>query len=154
MTQLKVVNRRNNNALWRAPDYQFTKLFNHSAIALLTGLTFLQVGNSTADLQYRVFGIFIASILPALIIFQIEPSFIMARDIYIREASSKMYSELVFGAVQFIGELPYSLLCATFYYLLWYYPNGFNYHPSRAGYAFLMILVVRSPFLSGEGLDR
>lgn len=60
LTQLKVVLARNNNALWRNPDYQFTKLFNHSAIALLTGLTFLQVGNSTADLQYRVFGYVVA----------------------------------------------------------------------------------------------
>lgn len=81
LTQLRFVVARNNNALWRNPDYQFTKLFNHAIIALIVGLTFLQVGNSTADLQFRVFAIFFASVMPALIISQIEPMWLMARDI-------------------------------------------------------------------------
>jgi hypothetical protein len=62
------------------------------SIALFTSLTFLKVGNTVADLQYRVFAIFIASVMPvssplccivtrvielgyqAIIITQVEPS--------------------------------------------------------------------------------
>ena len=42
------------------------------AIALVVGLTFLQLDNSLRSLQYRVFAIFFTSILPALILAQIE----------------------------------------------------------------------------------
>ena len=61
----------------------------------------------------------------------------MARMIFLREASSKTYSEQVFALAQFLAEMPYSLLCATVYFVLWYFIAGFNSSPDRAGYAFL-----------------
>lgn len=39
-------------------------VFNHISIALCVGLTFLNLGNSVADLQYRVFAIFFVTVLP------------------------------------------------------------------------------------------
>jgi len=36
-------------------------------IALVTSLTFLQLGNQARELQYRVFAIFIVTVLPALV---------------------------------------------------------------------------------------
>lgn len=68
---------------------------------------------------------------------QIEPAFIMARSTYLREASSKMYSQEVFAISQFLAEMPYSTICAVAYYLVWYFINGFNSTSNRAGYAFL-----------------
>lgn len=38
-TQLKVVVTRTFLAFWRSPDYGFTRLFQHIAIALIVGLT-------------------------------------------------------------------------------------------------------------------
>ncbi|KAA1138815.1 hypothetical protein PGTUg99_015044 [Puccinia graminis f. sp. tritici] len=140
--QLKTVLARSSLACYRNADYQFTRLFNHITISLLVGLTFFQVGNGVADLQYRIFSIFIAGVLPILIIAQVEPSFIMARMIFLREASSKTYSEQVFALAQFLAEVPYSLLCATAYFILWYFIAGFNTSSDRAGYAFLMIWMV------------
>ncbi|POW01968.1 hypothetical protein PSTT_12114 [Puccinia striiformis] len=95
--QLKTVLARSSLACFRNADYQFTRLFNHITIGLLVGLTFFQVGDGVADLQYRIFSIFIAGVLPILIIAQVEPSFIMARMIFLREASSKTYSEQLVG---------------------------------------------------------
>ncbi|KAG0141461.1 hypothetical protein CROQUDRAFT_68265 [Cronartium quercuum f. sp. fusiforme G11] len=140
--QLKTVLQRANLAFYRNADYQFTRLYNHITIGLAAGLTFLQVGNGVADLQLRIFAIFIAGVLPALIIAQVEPAFIAARTIFMREASSKSYSQAVFAIAQFLAEMPYSTLCAVAYYLLWYFPNGFNTSSNRAGYAFLMIWFV------------
>lgn len=140
--QLKTVLSRANLACYRNADYQFTRLFNHVTIGLLVGLTFFQVGNGVADLQYRIFTIFISGVLPILIIAQVEPSFIMARMIFVREASSKTYSEQVFSLAQFLAEVPYSLLCATIYFVLWYFIVGFNNSSDRAGFAFLMIWVL------------
>ncbi|ELU43745.1 ABC transporter [Rhizoctonia solani AG-1 IA] len=139
--QLKIVSERTLTAFWRQPDYGFTRLFSHGAIALLTSLTFLQLGNSTQDLQYRVFGIFMASVMPAIIISQVEPMFIIARMIFIRESSSRMYSQFVFALGQLMAEMPYSVLCAVVYFLLFYYPAGFNTASDRAGYHFFMILI-------------
>ncbi|CAE6481297.1 unnamed protein product [Rhizoctonia solani] len=139
--QLKIVSERTLTAFWRQPDYGFTRLFSHGAIALLTSLTFLQLGNSTQALQYRVFAIFMASVMPAIIISQVEPMFIFARMIFIRESSSRMYSQIVFALGQLMAEMPYSVLCAVVYFLLFYYPIGFNTASDRAGYHFFMILV-------------
>lgn len=54
--QLKEVVIRNNRALWRSPEYVFSRLFVHGFISLFVSLPFLQLGNGTRDLQYRVFG--------------------------------------------------------------------------------------------------
>lgn len=64
MTQLRVVSRRTLTAFYRMPDYEFTRLFNHIAISLFTSLTFLMLGNNLVTLQYRVFDIFIATVMP------------------------------------------------------------------------------------------
>ena len=54
--QLRYVVQRNNTKLWRSPDYVFSRLFVHAFISLWISLSFLQLGNSVRDLQYRVFG--------------------------------------------------------------------------------------------------
>ncbi|KAH8927386.1 hypothetical protein BT69DRAFT_1347368 [Atractiella rhizophila] len=141
-TQFKVVIERTNRSLWRSPDYVFTRLFAHVVIALLTGLTFLNVPANYVGLQYRVFALFIVTVMPAIIISQIEPTFIMARQVFIREASSKMYSPTVFSISQLIAELPYSLLCGVAFFIFLYYPTGFDTSSDRAGYAFLLIMII------------
>jgi ABC-type multidrug transport system permease subunit len=65
----------------------------------------------------------------------------MSRNTYVREASSKMYSATVFALCQMLAEMPYSVLCAVGFYLLWYFPIGFQYEPSRAGFAFALVLI-------------
>jgi hypothetical protein len=52
-----------------------------------------------------------------------------------------MYSPYVFSAAQLFAESPYSVLCAFAYWVLMWYPSGFNRASDRAGYAFFMILV-------------
>ncbi|KIM88774.1 hypothetical protein PILCRDRAFT_813749 [Piloderma croceum F 1598] len=124
--QLQNVVRRNNTALWRSPDYVFTRLFVHALIPLCISLSFLNLGNSVRDLQYRVFAIFWIIILPAIIMAQIEPMFIFNRRVFVRESSSRIYSPYVFAIGQLIGEIPYSVLCAILYWVLTVYPIGFG----------------------------
>ncbi|KIJ66534.1 hypothetical protein HYDPIDRAFT_86385 [Hydnomerulius pinastri MD-312] len=124
--QLRTVVRRNNIALWRSPDYVFSRLFVHAFFSLFISLSFLQLGNSVRDLQYRVFGIFWLVVLPAIVMTQLEPLFIFNRRIFIREASSRIYSPYVFAIAQLLGEIPYSILCAFVYWVLMVYPMGFG----------------------------
>ncbi|KAK0208987.1 ABC-2 type transporter-domain-containing protein [Desarmillaria ectypa] len=124
--QLRMVVKRNNLALWRSPDYIFTRLFVVAFISLFVSLSFLQLGNSARDLQFRVFCIFWVPILPAIVMAQIEPLFIANRRIFVRESSSRIYSPYVFAIGQLIGELPYNILCGIVYWVLMVYPTGFG----------------------------
>lgn len=139
--QLQIVISRTNLSFWRSPNYLFTRVFNHLAIALITGLTFLNLDTSRASLQYKVFVTFQVTVLPALIITQVEVMYHIKRSIFFREQSSKMYSPFTFVTSMVIAEMPYSILCAVVFFLPIYYMPGFQVESSRAGYQFFMILV-------------
>ncbi|KAF8665434.1 hypothetical protein AX16_000453 [Volvariella volvacea WC 439] len=152
--QLKVVVERNNKSLWRSPDYIFSRLFVSSCISLYISLSFLQLGNSVRDLQFRMFGMFWVIVLPAIVMSQIEPLFIFNRRTFIREASSRIYSPYVFAIGQLIGEIPYSILCAILYWVLMVYPMGFGDGAAGAGGAAFQLLIVLFMLLFGVSLGQ
>ena len=90
---------------------------------------------------HRVFVIFQVTVLPALILAQVEPKYAISRIIFYREASSKMYGQFAFASSLVVAELPYSILCAICFFLPIYYMPGFQTAPNRAGYQFLMVLI-------------
>ncbi|KAK5116214.1 hypothetical protein LTR62_008540 [Meristemomyces frigidus] len=139
--QIKVVQSRAHKSFWRSPNYGFTRFFNHVAIALLTGLMFLNLDDSRSSLQYRVFVIFQVTVLPALILAQVQPKYDLSRLIFYREAAGKTYKQLPFALSMVGAEMPYSLLCAVGFFVTIYYPAGFNLASSRAGYFFLVVLI-------------
>ncbi|KAF2455502.1 putative ABC transporter [Lineolata rhizophorae] len=139
--QIKVVVGRANRALWRSPNYGFTRFFNHIMIALLTGLSFLRLDNSRSSLQYRVFIVFQITVLPALILAQIEPKYAMNRLISYREQAAKAYRSFPFALGQVFAEMPYSLFCAVTFFLPLYYIPGFQSASSRAGLQFLLVVI-------------
>jgi ATP-binding cassette subfamily G (WHITE) protein 2 (SNQ2) len=139
--QIKLVNRRMNLSFWRTPNYGFTRLFNHVIIALLTGLMYLQLDDSRSSLQYRVFIIFQVTVLPALILAQVEPKYAIARMISYREQMSKAYKGFPFALSMVIAEMPYSILCAVAFFLPIYYIPGLRSESSRAGYQFFIVLI-------------
>jgi ATP-binding cassette, subfamily G (WHITE), member 2, SNQ2 len=139
--QLKVVIDRMNLSFWRSPNYLFTRMFNHFVIALLTGLNFLQLDDSRSSLQYKIFVTFQVTVLPALVISQVEVMYHMKRAIFFREQSSKMYSSFTFATSVVLAEMPYSILCAVLFFIPLYYIPGFQPDSSRAGFQFFMILI-------------
>ncbi|EYB21283.1 hypothetical protein FG05_08309, partial [Fusarium graminearum] len=139
--QMKVVSTRMFRSFWRMPNYLFTRIFAHVAVALITGLMYLNLDNSRSSLQNRVFIIFQVTVLPALIITQVEVLYHIKRALFFREQSSKMYSPFVFTSSVVLAEMPYSLLCAVAFYLPLYFMPGFQTDPSRAGFQFLMVLI-------------
>ncbi|KAM0556987.1 hypothetical protein ACHAPJ_005666 [Fusarium lateritium] len=151
--QMKVVSNRMFLSFWRSPNYLFTRIFSHVAVALITGLMYLSLNNSRSSLQNRVFVIFQVTVLPALIITQVEVMFHIKRALFFREQSSKMYSPFVFASSVVIAEMPYSVMCAVAFYLPLYFMPGFQTESSRAGYQFLMVLVTELFSVTlGQGL--
>ncbi|KFZ00466.1 hypothetical protein V498_00053 [Pseudogymnoascus sp. VKM F-4517 (FW-2822)] len=141
MHQLRIVQARTNLSFWRSPNYGFTRLFNHVVIGLVTGLMYLNLNSSRASLQYRVFVMFQVTVLPAIVLSQVEPKYAISRTIFYREASSKMYSQFAFATSLIVAEMPYSILCAVAFFLPLYYMPGFSSEPTRAGYQFLITLI-------------
>ncbi|KAG5946113.1 hypothetical protein E4U53_006627 [Claviceps sorghi] len=139
--QLKIVCGRMFRGFWRSPSYLSTRLFNHFVVAFFSGLAYLNLDHSRSSLQYTVFVIFQATVLPALIITQVGIMFHIKRALFFREASSKMYSPLTFATAVSAAEMPYSFLCAVVFFVCLYYMPGLDATPSRAGYQFLMILI-------------
>lgn len=151
--QLKVVCRRMFRSFWRSPNYLFTRLFNHVAVALLTGLTYLNLDDSRSSLQYKVFVMFQVTVLPALIMTQVEVMFHIKRALFFREASSKMYSSTTFATSIVLAEMPYSILSAVAFFLPLYFMPGFQATPSRAGFQFLVVLITEFFAVTlGQGL--
>ena len=139
--QIKVVNKRTHIAFWRSPNYGFTRLFNHVVLAIITGFAYFQLSDSLTSLQYRVFVIFQVTVLPALILAQVEPKYDLSRLIFYRESAAKAYGQFAFALSMVLGEIPYSVLCALGFFLPLYYIPGFQRASNRAGYQFLMVLI-------------
>ncbi|KAF5375215.1 hypothetical protein D9758_000491 [Tetrapyrgos nigripes] len=152
--QLRLVVQRNNLALWRSPDYIFTRLFVCIFISLWVSLCFLQLGTSLRELQFRIFSIFWISVLPAIIMTQIEPMFIHNRRIFIREASSRIYSPYVFAIGQLLGEIPYNILCGICYWVLMVYPIGFGQGAAGVNGTGFQLLVILFTMLFGVSLGQ
>ena len=139
--QIKIVNARTHLSFWRSPNYGFTRFFNHVAIALLAGLTYLQLDDSRSSLQQRVFVIFQTVVLPAIILAQVEPKYDFSRMIFYRESAAKAYKQFPFALSMVLAEMPYSILCAVGFFIPLYYLPGFQSSSNRAGYQFFMILL-------------
>ncbi|KAL9019649.1 MAG: hypothetical protein Q9185_003114 [Variospora sp. 1 TL-2023] len=136
--QIKIVNKRMHIAFWRSPDYGFTRFFNHIAIALTAGLSYLNLDDSRSSLQQRIFSV----VVPALILAQVEPKYDLSRLIFYRESAAKAYQQFPFALSMVLAEMPYSILCAVGFFLPIYFMPGFLTSPSRAGYQFFMILLL------------
>ena len=137
--QLAVILRRTWFYYWRDPDYGTSMLLLHIGNALLNSLTYLQSADDQRGAYNRVFSAFMALIIGPTLGLMVEPRFTGLREVFMqREKSSLTYHWSIFVLSAIIVELPYVTLCSLVYWLLWYFPVGYFYTPSRAGYSFLM----------------
>ncbi|KAF2402846.1 ATP-binding cassette transporter ABC2 [Trichodelitschia bisporula] len=142
--QIKTVCRRQSLAFWRTPNYGVTRLFNHIIVCILTGLTYLHLNDSRTSLQYRIFIVFQVTVLPAIILAQVQPKYAMARRIAYREQAARAYHTSPFVLSMVVAELPYSVLCTIAFFLPLYYMPHLQPAPSRAGYQFLMVYILEN----------
>ncbi|KAF5389997.1 hypothetical protein D9757_003904 [Collybiopsis confluens] len=123
-------------------------------ISLLISLSFLQLGTSLRELQFRVFSIFWVAVLPAIVMSQIEPMFIMNRRTFIREASSRIYSPYAFAIGQLLGEIPYNILCGIVYWVLMVYPMHLCQSSAGVNGTGFQLLVIIFVMLFGVSLGQ
>jgi ATP-binding cassette subfamily G (WHITE) protein 2 (SNQ2) len=120
---------------------------------VVTGLfntfTFWMLGNSTVDMQNRLFSIFLTLTIAPPLIQQLQPRYIDSRNIFAaRENASKIYNWIAFVFAAFIVEVPWSLLFGTIYYFCWFWGVGFPRGPSSAGYIWLIFMAFEVYYVS------
>jgi ABC-type multidrug transport system ATPase subunit len=136
--QFAVILRRTWLWYWREPEYFSAKLWMNVANGLLNGLTFLNIPNTQQGAFNRVFAIFMSFLMGPPLGLSLEPRFVAFRDIFVyREKASRSYHWIVFVMSSIVIELPFTLVTALIYWLLWYFPAGLQEDPAHAGYALL-----------------
>lgn len=100
------------------------------------------LGNSVANLQNRMFSVFLTILMPATVLNSTIPKFFMNRMLFeAREMPSRIYGWQAFTTAQILCEIPYAILGCTVYFLVWYFPVGFPITPTISGYTYLMWLL-------------
>lgn len=136
--QLHVVLYRTWLWYWREPQYFSAKLWLNLSNGLLNGLTYLNIPSTQQGAYNRVFTIFMSFLMGPPLGLALEPRFAAFRDIFIyREKASRSYSWIVFVLSSIIVELPFTLITALIYWLLWYFPAGLQQDAAHAGYSLL-----------------
>ncbi|KAL3471230.1 ABC-2 type transporter-domain-containing protein [Aspergillus californicus] len=139
--QIFLLTQRTLRQFWRSPEYPYSRLYASFLHALINGLTYLQIGNSTTDLQSKAFSCFLVLMLVPEFINAISMRFIMNRDLWkAREGPSGVYGWVAFCTAQIVSEIPYAVISAVVFFVLYYFivglPLGF-----AAGYSFLMFFL-------------
>lgn len=139
--QTSLLTKRTLRQYWRSPEYPYSRLYASFLHALINGLTYLQIGNSSTDLQSKAFSCFLVLMLVPEFINAISMRFILNRDIWkAREGPGGIYGWVAFCTSQIVCEIPYAVVSSVIFYVLYYFivglPLGF-----AAGYSFLMFFL-------------
>ncbi|KAF2835370.1 ABC drug exporter AtrF [Patellaria atrata CBS 101060] len=127
---------------WRDSAYLYGKFFTAVVIAIFNGFTFYMLGNSILDMQNRMFTSFLILLIPPTVVNAVVPKFFQNMAIWqAREFPSRIYGWFAFVTAQVVAEIPWAVITAVLYFLLWYYPTGLPTDSSSAGYVFLMVLL-------------
>ncbi|KAI1314533.1 hypothetical protein EDD11_002008 [Mortierella claussenii] len=139
--QFKYVFRRMARTYWRLPQYNFGRIFMMIIFALLNGFSFYKLGTSKVDLQSRVFVIFQIMVMAALLVNMVQPRFHMERQWFYREFAGKYYGWKPFAVSIMLIEIPYIILSASIFFVVFYWTVGFVSDSTLTFFTWLMIVV-------------
>ncbi|KAF2706423.1 hypothetical protein K504DRAFT_413352 [Pleomassaria siparia CBS 279.74] len=141
-TQLFTVIHRSFVAIWRDPPYVVGMFVLHIFTGLFNAFTFWHLGNSSVDMQSRLFSVFMTLTICPPLIQQLQPRFLGMRSIYeSREGNSKIYSwsAFVWGAI--LSEIPYRIAAGTLYWCCWYFAPFFPRDTYTAASVWLFVML-------------
>jgi len=128
--QCLLLTQRVSRNYYRDASFSYTKLFTSFIVPLVVGLSFLSIGkeHSIVSLQNRMFSVFLLLFVPVVwmnaIIFKVHA----LRGLWeARERPSRIYGRTAFVTSLLVSEIPYSVLCATIYFVLWYFLGEYNF---------------------------
>ncbi|VEU23039.1 DEKNAAC104080 [Brettanomyces naardenensis] len=121
--------------LYRDMDYIKSKLMLMVIAGLMHGFTFWDVKETAIGMQNTLFASFIAMIMSAPLINQIQSRAIQSRELFeVRESKSNTFHWSALLLSQFLVEVPYSVLFSTFYFIAFYFPIQLPLKASVCGF--------------------
>lgn len=151
--QFVQVLKRTMTMFWRDVDYLMAKSMLYISSGLFIGFTFYNVGTSYVGLQNAMFAAFMACIVSAPAMNQIQSRALQSRELYeVRESRSNMFHWSCLLITQYITELPYQLWCSTLFFVSFYFPLRAEYTSVKAGLFFLNYCVMFQLYCVGFGL--
>lgn len=141
LRQATLLTKRTLTQYWRTPNYVYSRLFACVVHAALNGLIFLQLNNTEAAMQYRIFSAFLVLMIVPEIINATAMMFDENRNIWLgREYPSRIYGWTAFTTAQILAEVPFASAGGVLFYVLVYFLVGFPLGVV-AGYTFLMFIL-------------
>ena len=142
MLQTTELLKRTFKQYWRDPSYLYGKIFVSVIVGIFNGFTFWQLGNSTQDMQDRLFTAFLILTIPPTIVNGVVPKFFNNMALWqAREYPSRIYGWFAFTTAQVVAEIPMAIFGAVLYWVLWYWPTGLPTQSDVSGYVFLMTML-------------
>ncbi|KAI6778376.1 uncharacterized protein J7T54_000494 [Emericellopsis cladophorae] len=139
--QARLLTKRTLAQYWRSPNYTYSRLYATFVHSLLNGLIFLQLNDTVAAMQYRIFSAFLVLMIVPEIINATAMMFDENRNIWLgREYPSRIYGWTAFTTAQILAEIPFALAGGLVIYVLLYFMVGFPLGVA-AGYTFLMMIL-------------
>lgn len=144
--QFIIVVRRNALTFWRNPEYIMSKIMLMTMAGLFIGFTFFGLKHSVTGMQNGMFAGFLAVVVSAPVINQIQEHAIKGRDLFEgREKLSNTYHWSLMVIAQCINELPYLIFGSTIMFVSLYFPTQADPSPSHSG----MFYLTQGIFLQG-----
>lgn len=136
--QLSLVLRRTWTQFYRDIDYLLSKLLLVVLGGLVHGFSFWKVKHTTIGMQNTMFANFMAAVIAAPLINQIQARAIQSRELFeVRESKSSTFHWSTLLLSQLLVEIPYALVNATIYFIVWYFPIQLPLSAHIAGFWWL-----------------
>ena len=151
--QFRYVWLRTATIFWRDLQYIMSKLMLNVVGGLFIGFTFYDVGESYTGLQNALFATFMAIVLSAPSMNQIQARAIASRELFeVRESKSNMFHWSLVMFTQYLCELPYHLVFSTIFFVCLYFPLRIFFEASRSAVFYLNYCILFQMFYVGLGL--
>ncbi|KAH3674878.1 hypothetical protein WICPIJ_009448 [Wickerhamomyces pijperi] len=151
--QLKFVIKRTSKIYWRDNEYILSKVILLIFGGLIIGFTYYNIQDSIVGIQNTIFAVFLALVITAACMNQIEARALPARELYeVRESKSNTFHWSTIIIAQYVNELPYHLVLGTAFWGAFYFPLRIFYQASRSGVWFLHYVIMFQMFYLSFGL--
>ncbi|KAJ3207273.1 hypothetical protein HDU67_007582 [Dinochytrium kinnereticum] len=131
LVKTNLVMKRMFTAFYRSPQYNLGRISFQIVAGLIIGLSFFQTTATPSGAQNRIFALFMTSVLGVVLINLAQPVFISQREYATREVTSGTYHPYSFALAMTTVEIPFALLAATAFFLVFYWTVGLNPDPDR-----------------------
>ncbi|EDO19286.1 hypothetical protein Kpol_1036p28 [Vanderwaltozyma polyspora DSM 70294] len=151
--QFRYVWIRTATTLWRDLPYIMSKMMLNITAGLFIGFTFYDVGKTFTGLQNALFATFMAIVLSAPSMNQIQARAIASRELFeVRESKSNMFHWSLVMVTQYLSEIPYHLFFSTLFFVSLYFPLRIFFEASRSAVFYLNYCILFQLFYVALGL--